>query len=110
MRGGRLDKVVTLQAPTAAKGSSGGNVTTWSDVATIWAGISNPSGNERRSTKHGGEGAEARTEFTIRYREGVTALMRVSYKGAYYNIKHVNNVNEASEKLILTCDTGMNNG
>lgn len=106
----RRDKRVTIQNPVRGKDAAGGSTTTWTTLAPVWAAVRNFSGNERRATQSGGEVAEARTEFDIGYLAGVTEESRVSYGGKLYNIKHVNNLNEAKRTLILTCDTGVNDG
>jgi len=110
MRAGQLNKRITLQSLAQGKDAFGGNTKAWTGVATVWAGVRNLSGNERAATAHGGQVAEARTEFTMRYRAAVTAGMRVSYAGQVYNIKHVNDMNEKHRMLVLTCDTGVNDG
>lgn len=110
MRIGLLNKRITIQSLTQGKDSVGGNTKAWSSVATVWAGVRNLSGNERSATAHGGQVAAARTEFTLRYRAGIAADMRVSYAGRLYDIKHVNDVNEEHRMLVLTCDTGVNDG
>lgn len=102
---------ITIQQLSNVKGTSGGRTKSWSNFGVgIWAEIRNPSGNERRATAHGGEVAEARTEFVIRYLAGVVVSMRVTHNGAYYDIKHVNNLREENQWMILTCDTGVNDG
>ena len=111
IRAGRLDRRITLQSLTVGKGTSGGMTKTWSDFATsIAAAVRNLSGNERQASSAGGQVAQARTEFTIRYRAGVTAQMRVLYAGSVYNIQHVNDWMGKRESLVLTCDTGVNDG
>jgi len=110
MRAGRLNKVIELQSPTVGKGLSGGRQTTWAAWKTVRAAVRPLSGLEKRATERGGEVAEARTEFEIRYRPGVTEQMRVSYNGKFYNIRHVKDVNEDREILVLTCDTGASDG
>lgn len=105
-----LNKRVSVQACTQGKSASGGNTKAWAEVATVWAKVWNASGNERSATSHGGEVAEARTEFTIRYRDGIDDTMRISYNSKYYDITHVNNLAEAGRWLILTCTTGVNDG
>lgn len=107
---GKLDRRVTLQGVDITRGTSGGVVKGWADIATVWAAVRNLSGNERAASSAGGQVAEARTEITIRYRPGITAQARVLYQGAVYNIRHANNLMERNETLILTCDTGVNNG
>lgn len=111
MQAGKFDKRIRLEAEVTTQGAAGGVKTAWTEVATVWASVRNFSGGERRSTGAGGGEVEvARTEFTIRYRPGVTAKMRVVFKGAVYNIAHVNNFMERNESLVLTCDTGANDG
>jgi SPP1 family predicted phage head-tail adaptor len=111
-----LNRRVTIQEATNSKDASGGNVKAWANVAsigangTVWARVKNLSGNERRITTHGGEVAEARTEFKIRYAAGIDETMRVSYGGKVYNIKHVNDLNDGHRWIFLTCDTGANHG
>lgn len=107
---GKLDQPITLQASTVSKGSSGGIVKAWADVAKCWASVRHLSGNERQSSSAGGQVAEARTEITIHWRPGVTAQMRVLHRGMAYNIRHVNDLMARRECLILTCDTGVNDG
>lgn len=110
MQIGKLNKRVTLQAPTVTQGASGGVVKGWSEVATVWAAIRHFSGNERAASSAGGQVAEARVEITIRYRAAVTPQIRVLHGGTIYNVRHVNNFMEKNESLILTCDTGVNDG
>lgn len=111
MDAGKLDRRITLEYPSQAQGASGGVQSTWVAVPPVWASVRNFNGAERRATAAGGgEVAVARTEFTIRYRADVTPLWRVAYGGRYYNILHMNNFMERNESLILTCDTGANDG
>jgi SPP1 family predicted phage head-tail adaptor len=107
---GRLDRMITIESLTQTRDAEGGMVDTWTTFATSWAMIKNLSGNERSVTPHGGVAAEARTEFTIRYLSGVTAKMRVTYDGKYYNIAHVNDFEESHRFMVLTCSTGLNLG
>ena len=112
LQAGKLNRRIALQTPQVVKGASGGATKAWADVASnIPAAVRHSSGNERRATSvGGGQLAEVRTEFTIRWRPGVTASMRVVYDGAPYNIRHVNDFMARREFLILTCDTGVNDG
>jgi SPP1 family predicted phage head-tail adaptor len=108
---GKLNQRIALQVPAIGKDASGGITKAWSDTATnVPAAVRHMSGTERQATSVGGQVAEARTEFTLRYRPGVTAQMRVLYRGAVYNVRHVNDFMARREFLILTCDTGVNDG
>lgn len=112
MQAGKLTEVVTLQSAVTGKGRSGGMQTSWVDFATNQpASRRDYSGAEKAATSQaGGQVAEARTEFTIRWIPGVVATMRVVHEGQFHNIRHVNNFAGRRESLILTCDTGVNDG
>lgn len=103
---------ITVQALTQSKDGFGGNVKSWTNhLENIRAERQAKSGNERRGTDHGGEVAESREEFKINFREGIDASMRVSFKGQFFNIKHVKPFGKMNrEWLLLTCDTGVNDG
>ncbi len=105
-----LNRRITIESLTQTKDAQGGMVDTWTNFGSLWAKIVNLSGNEKRLTDNGGKAAEARTEFTIRYFASITAKHRIIYNGKRYNIKHVNNYNEQNRFMILTCDTGLNDG
>src|SRR3990167_7613878 len=107
---GTLDKRITIETLTQTKDGEGGMSDAWGSAVSMWAGVKNLSGNERNATAHGGQTAEARTEFTIRYRTGINSTMRVSYGSKRYNIRHINDFNEEHRFLVLTCDTGVNDG
>lgn len=111
MQAGKLNERVTLQGLEVGKGASGGVTRTWSDVATaIPASRRDFSGNERSATSQGGEVATARTEFTIRWMPGVKSTMRLLHGDEIFNILHVNNFAGRRESLVLTCESGMNDG
>lgn len=111
LQAGKLNRRISLQSLTVTKGLSGGKQSNWADFAVgVPAAVRHLSGNERQASSAGGQVAEARTEFTIRWRGGVNAQMRVLYDGAIYNIRHVSDLMARRETLILTCDTGANNG
>jgi SPP1 family predicted phage head-tail adaptor len=103
--------LITIQARTGGKDSEGGITDGWADhLPNIFAGVKNLSGNEKMATSQGGQAAVARTEFDILYRDGIDETMRIQYKGKIYNIDHVNNLNEENKRLILTSNTGLNDG
>ena len=108
---GQLNRQITIQQNTQTKDAEGGMVDSWANFAeNIWAKKNNLSGNERAATRQGGSTLDARTEFTIRYLAGITEQMRVLCDGKYYNIRHVNDFMDRHEFIVLTCDTGGNNG
>lgn len=107
---GKLKNLITFEGLSQAKDSSGGMVDSWVQIASVWAQIKNLSGNERTLTASGGQSTEARTEFTIRYLQNINTKHRIAYNGMVYNIKHINDWNEEHSMMIITCDTGLNDG
>lgn len=112
MQAGKLNERITLQRPVEGQGSRGGITRLWHDLAVdLPASRRDFGGTEKAATASaGGEVATARTEFTIRWMPGVDATMRVLHDGQTHNIRHVNNFAGRRESLILTCDTGVNDG
>lgn len=111
LQAGKLNRIIAIESPVVGKGASGGKQTQWVPFASgVPAAVRHLSGTEKPVSSAGGQVAEARTEFIIRWRPGVNARMRVLYDGAIYNIRHANDFSARRESLILTCDTGANNG
>jgi len=107
---GSRNQHIEIQQPTITKDTQGGKVTKWEKFTAAFASKNNLSGSERSATAHGGQVAVARTVFEMYYQPDITESMRVVHNGKYYNIKHVNNVFEENKDLILTCETGANDG
>lgn len=110
MHSQQLDARIQIQLPTVTKGASGGMKNTWAEHVTCWAQRRDQSGNERGAAAAGGVVAVARVEFVIRVRDGITEQMRVVHKGRFHNIQHVKPLADYPGWMILTCDTGVNDG
>lgn len=82
---GNLRHKVQLQEKQITQDPNTGEMqTTWATVASPWAEIVPMSGREFLAAS--AEQSEVRGRIVIRYREDVTASMRVVYRGKYYNI------------------------
>jgi SPP1 family predicted phage head-tail adaptor len=85
---GDLDRQVTIQQRTVARDATfGSEVPTWSDLATVWAKVS------ESSTQPGNRGQVERvdayvrpTKVFIRWRADVDTTMRLSYEGQLLKI------------------------
>lgn len=107
----QLDSRIEIQALTVGKGVSGGMKKSWALHLDCWAQRRDQSGNERQaSSGGGGQVALARVEFVLRQRDGITEQMRVLHKGQFHDIKHVKPLADYPGWMILTCDTGVNDG
>ena len=107
----QLNTRITLQKPTTARGNSGGFRVAWTPHLTCWAQRRDMSGGERgASSAAGGLAAQARVEFVLRERAGITAHMRVLHQGETLNIIHVKPLADFPGWMVLTCDTGHHDG
>lgn len=82
---GDLRHKVQLQEKQIAQDPDTGEmVTTWATVANVWAQIVPLSGREFLAAS--AEQSEVRSRIVIRYRDDVTAAMRIVYRGKYHAI------------------------
>jgi SPP1 family predicted phage head-tail adaptor len=86
MMSGRLDRKITLQKPTTSRDAYGGQATSWTDEATVWAQVQQQSGRELFAA---GKLAEVDALFKIRYRSDVDETWQVVYDGRTYDIQSV---------------------
>lgn len=107
---GKLNTPIVIEALTQTKDSFGGMVDSWATFANAWARVMHLSGNEKKITAYGGQAAEARTEFQFRLIDGLTTKHRIVCDGKVYNICHINPFNNENHFVIVTCDTGVNDG
>jgi len=77
MDAGRLDRRVTLQSATISKDAAGAPVSTWADLATVWANVRDLSGRDMIAAQQAGN-AVSRV-VTIRWRDGITAALRLLF-------------------------------
>jgi len=104
VRAGLLRHRVILQSPAGTRDAMGERVTTWTDVATVWARVRPLSGREavvaaqqQASTDHVVE---------IRYLAGVEQSWRVLFGARILVITGILNPEEKNEMLILHCTEG----
>ncbi len=102
MRGGKLRRVVTIQAPTVAQTGTGNPRPSWATfAANVFARIEESSGKEQ--IQAGQVNPQRPATIYIRYLAGVTSGMRVMYGARTFEITSVINVNERNRELDLTC-------
>lgn len=102
MQAGRLNRRVTLQAPSTAQDEIGQPIPGWVDVATLWADIRMKSGLE--AIKAGAPVSTVQASVRIRYRAGITAGMRVVHNLVPYNIVAVMPDVSGREYIDLACE------
>ena len=102
MRAGTLRHRVTLQRRELEKDDYGGVSPrgVWVDVATVWASLEAVSGREFFASRQ--EQFEVTHKVTIRYRDGVTADMRVVHGGKTFGVVAPLPDNRGT-RLVLMC-------
>lgn len=103
---GRLNRRVKLQQRVATVDAEGQQSTQWVDVVNTWASIEPASGREVLMGQ--AIQAEVTHTVTIRYRQGVTAAMRLVYQAELpYNIQSVIDVDTRHIAMVLLCSQGL---
>ena len=100
-----LNRKIEFQQLVKTPTATGGFTQSWVSVATLWAKIKNTSGSE---LLHADQlGATSFSDFTIRYRANINELMKIVYRGIDYQIRHINNIEEADLWLIVKAEKGV---
>jgi len=108
LQSGSLNRLVTVQRKSGDKDGLGQSTLIWIDFAVVWANIRYLSGKEYLVGQV--EVSKAIASIRIRYREDITAAMRVLYRGAIYNIAAVLPDTQGREYVDLTVSIGANRG
>lgn len=106
MQAGKLKHRITLQRPAAGQDAYGQPLTGWTDVATVWASITDMTGREYIAAA--AVQASVQTRITIRYRADIVAAMRVLHGTDVYNIAAV--LEWGRDALNLMCEKGVGDG
>lgn len=80
LNAGRMTQRITIQRRTPGEDAHGQSLTTWQDVATVWAEAIPTRGREFVAGQ-AIEAASVMVRFRIRHRDGITADMRVLWRG-----------------------------
>lgn len=105
---GKLNRRILLQRRVSTRDAIGGEVYTWVDDRTVWAGVEPLTGREliAAQAKH----IEITMRFRIRYQREVTANWRLVWEDQIFNILSVTDVDAAHWELELDCSTGLRDG
>ena len=101
IRAGEFRHRITLQQPVQTRNATGDMVTTYADVASVWAAIDWENGRRFESAKQ--LNSEAEGVVRIRYRSDVQADWRINYKTRYFQILSISNVRERGSEMMMTC-------
>lgn len=107
MRIGRLRHRITLQRPGGSRDAVGERVTTWTDVATVWADVVPTSTYERNIAAQAHSFVTHR--ITLRYGSEWSAIdgsWRVLFGERALPIEGVRNIDEVNKTIELVCTEG----
>ena len=113
MRAGELRHRVTLQQRAGSQDALGGQLPTWSDVATVWADVEPLTARALMAAQ--ANRSELTHTVTIRYQSRFAgpqymATLRVLYGARALNINGSIDVGERHKMIELLCSEGLNNG
>ena len=101
----KLNRKVDLYRLEKISTPTGGFDESWVKAASVWAFIKNMSGTE---LVHADQlGATSYSDFTIRYRSNINEMMKFVYRGNDYQIRHINNIEEADKWLVVKAEKGV---
>lgn len=113
IRAGQLRHRIDVQNRSVTLDSFGGQPLTWTTFATVWADVLPMSAREREASQ--AINVEVSHEITVRYRSDfadpkVMASRRIVYRGRYFNIQGIGNVDERNREMTIWAQEGMNLG
>lgn len=97
-----LNRIVSIQSPTATQDAAGQPIPTWATLATVWANIRHLSGTE--SIKADSESSTVKASIRILRRTDVSAAMRVTHESTNYRVIAVLPDEVDRDKLDLVCE------
>jgi len=102
MRAGDLKKLVSIEHETLTPDGMGGHVSSWTTWASnVWAAIWPISAKEQ--IQAGQETMIITHRVRVRYRRGLTGVMRIKYGSRYFNIVSVVNPNTDNRMIEMLC-------
>jgi SPP1 family predicted phage head-tail adaptor len=101
MEAGKLRHRITIQQPVEAKGPTGEDVPTWTDLVTIWAEVADLQGREYLSRT--AETAATTVRVVIRERSDIDTTMRVVHGSRILGIEAVIRPSKPGNRMQLMC-------
>ena len=100
-----LDRIVSIERPTIARDSFGGEIKTWLELAEVWANVRPITGQERFQQESNREQSLRRAKMRIRYRDDVYETYRVVYDSFTWDIEGIDELGFRRElELSLSAD------
>jgi SPP1 family predicted phage head-tail adaptor len=98
---GELNRRIDIQQEVATQGTSGQEILTWENLACVWSKVSYPMTGGGADIDANQVIVTTRTDFIIRYRDGLDEKMRIVYRGANYGILNITEHEQRNRFLTL---------
>lgn len=108
MRAGKLRHLVAIQSRDSGQDAAGGQLDTWSALATAYAGPRALSGRELESAQSVNN--EISHVWEMRYLSTVTAGMRIVFRSVNYNILWIDNKGFRDREMLVYTSAGLSTG
>ena len=105
MRTGKKRTLVRIEQSTPTKSDSGAVSDVWTLYTNMWVSITTMRGFEKQSATAAWPGSDTRIEMD--FIGGVLPTMRVVLGDIIYSILAVDNIDQRSRELKLTCESGV---
>lgn len=102
---GMLNRRISIERLQLTPDTLGGFTEVWQPLSQPWAFIKPMSGRELLSADK--IEATAVSRFVIRYNKNLLESDRVLYRGVYYNIRSLVNIDELDEYTEITAERGV---
>lgn len=100
MKGGRLDRRITIQVKSEVVATNGQRTLTWSTHLTVWSNPVEKDGIER--TDDNNRSTARMVNFRCRYNSTITNEMRVLWDSEYYKIEDIKELGRQDGIMINT--------
>lgn len=111
---GALNKMITIQARGTGKDGAGGQVVTWTTVATVWAAIRPPTSAVMRSAREVFVASAQRNavlhEIVVRYGLAITGAHRAVLGSRIFDLGMPIDPDSQQEWLVMSATEGLSNG
>lgn len=103
LRIGAMDRKIYIEQKEYEVTGSGARTEVWDTWAIAWASVEESKSQSDEKEERKKNTAVSSTAFTIRYRAGVTTLLRVRYKELLFDIKSIAEIGRRGY-LVLNCE------
>ena len=100
MKGGLLDRRITIQVKTESTDVYGQRTLTWATHLTVWSNPVQKDGTER--TDNSNRTTNRMVNFRVRYNSTITNEMRIIWEGRYYKIEDIKELSRQDGLMINT--------